>query len=214
MPKQVLPTWADFRRIREELIRRDFREISSYALGAYLRQQDLRAPRPKPGRETGFVFHANGLNVFVWTTWLKKEGQARKHDTGWVLICEGDKIVYCAQPIHRTKNFVDNLLRRAWVAMWRVIHRPCCPECNQLMCIVPGRSLKSRYWLCDNRLAHSNGKRTRSDWDHGLPPDAKKYTERLRKQRARYRSQQRQKGRPTYVAMRQRRPWRSSKTPV
>ncbi len=207
MPKQVLPTWADFRRIRRELIRRGFKEISSYCLTTRLRQQGLKSPRRKPGREIGFIFHANGLSVFVWTTWLQEEGGAREEDTGWVLICEGDKMVYCAQPIHRTKNFTDNLLSRAWIAMWRVLNRPRCSECDQWMHIVPGKSLKSRYWLCDNRVAHYYGKCTRSDWDQGLPPAAKEYVEKFRRQRAYYRAKRQREGRPIGVAMQQRKSW-------
>jgi len=208
MPKQVLPTREDFVSIEEDLLGLGFREYTAGEFRRQFRRLGLRAPRVRPGRETGFIFHANALSVFVWTTWVASEGRAREEDCGWVVICDGDNAVYFAQPTHRTKNFVRNLLSRAWVAHWRVLNRPTCPECGEWMHICRGRSLKSRYWGCSKKSLHHDQKDRRLDWDYGLPPKAKRYVEELRKERARYRTTRRAQGKPVDVAPIRRKSWR------
>jgi len=61
MPKQVLPTDSDFDRIKRCLKKLGFKEISRQEFIAQFRRLDLKAPRPRPGREVGFVFEACGL---------------------------------------------------------------------------------------------------------------------------------------------------------
>jgi len=159
----------------------------------------------------GFILTANGLTVYVWTTWLEESRQAREEDTGWVLILEGKEVKYFAQPVHRTKNFVENLLNRAWIARWRVLNRHQCCECGQFMSIAQGRHLKSRYWRCDNKTKHKGGRIVRLDWDHLLPRKTLAYVRGLRKHRERYRERRRAEGKPTDVAMLRRKPWQQKK---
>lgn len=208
MPKKVLPGVADFAWLEEQLKNLGFRQISRIEFRNDFARLGLKAPRPRLGREAGFMFYASGLTVRVWTTWLRSEGRAREVDAGWVLICRGDAALYFAHPLHRTKDFLLNLFRHAWVAQWRVMHRPLCAECRQFMDIVAGRGMKSRYWRCDQVRFHATGKPTRLGWDAGLPPKAKRYVRALRKRRAAYRQRREAEGKPTGVALMTRRQWR------
>lgn len=207
MPKKVLPDIHDFLWFKRQLQKMNFRPITRIEFRKDFERLKLQAPRPRPGREAGFMFFANGLTVRLWTTWLVYEQKAREVDAGWVLICEGDRALYFARPLSRTKNFLVNLVRRAWLAKWRVLHRPLCPSCEHFMDIVTGRSLKSRYWRCNRVKLHSDGKPTFRDWDWGLPPKAKKYVRAERKRRAKYRARREAEGRQPYAAMLNRKPW-------
>ncbi len=204
MPKQVLPDRDDFVKISCTLERWDFRELSGVEFHNQFRRLNLKTPRPRPGRETGFIFYANGLTTVVWTTWRKEEGLARPKDAAWILIIEGDQPRYFSHPIHRTKNFVKNLLNQAWIARWRVLHRPFCPTCRAFMKIACGRGIKSRYWYCpkDKQCL---------DWDYGLPPKARNYLKNLRRTRARWLAKRRAEGKPTHLAIITRKPWRRVK---
>lgn len=210
MPRQILPSRADFQRISKELKKLGFREISSKKVREQIVWLGLKAPRRRLGRETGFVYHNNGLWVYVWTTWLLREGRARREDTGWVLISTINKALYFSRPTHRTKNFVVHLLSRAWIAKWRIDHRPSCPECGKWMNIARGRGTGARYWSCKRVADHEDGKAVHQPWDKNLPPKAKKYVRRLRKEKSRSRERRREEGRPVGVAPLRRRSWRGS----
>lgn len=209
MPQQVLPAREDFDYLKHELERLGFRQLSSLEIVKQLTHLGAVAPRPRRGREVGFLFFANSLAVTVWTTWLAKESEAREEDTAWVVIVQSGTAEYFSEPVHRTKNFVANLLRRAWVARWRVLHRPLCPGCAQWMSIARGRGVKARYWRCDNRSGHKDGRIVFLGWDHGLPPRAQRYVESLRRRRAKYRAQRRLLGQPTDLALKHRKRWRA-----
>lgn len=208
MPKKVFPGIFDFSAFESAMTECSFRRISGIEFKSDFKRLGLEAPKPRPGREVGFVFHANSLTVRVWTTWLSAERSIRDADSGWVLIVEGDEAVYFSHPVHRTKNFFLNLFRQAWIARWRVLHRPLCPECNQYMGIVRGRALKSRYWRCDIIGLHNDGKPKTLDWDYDLPPIAKKIVEKLRKKRQRTLHSEEKKGNTRRPAILYRRPWR------
>lgn len=211
MPKKVLPDASGFAKLEELLVSWGFRAISPSEVQKDFKRLDLKAPSPREGREAGFSFSAHGLVVSVWTTWLQEEGRARESDAGWVLISEGDKNLYFAHPVHRTKHFIRNLARQAWIAKRRVQDRPLCPDegCKQFMDIVSGTALKSRYWRCGRKKLHADGKITRRNWDCALPPKAAKYVEAKRKQRDknRKRREKRQEREP-FPAVLKRRPWR------
>ena len=212
MPQQVLPDEDDFAFLKKELEKLGFREITGVEFYNQFKRLKLKAPRRRLGKEVGFMFYANGLTVFVWTTWLRKEKRARKEDAAWVLITEGGEAPYFSHPIHRTKNFIRNLLCQAWIARWRILHRPLCPECSQFMQIVRGKGVKSRYWSCLNIGEHESKRPVRLSWDHGLPPKAKKYVDDLRKKRAAFRAKQRKAGKPAPQKIFERKPWKKSKT--
>jgi hypothetical protein len=206
-PAKVLPSKEDFDFLQTELRRRGFREITGSEFHRDFKRLGLVAPRPRKGRETGFVFTANQLTVKIWTTWLSDKLEAREEDAGWVLIVDRDSARYFCRPLHRTKNFVRNLLRHAWIAWWRVLHRPLCPECKQFMDIAYGRGIGARYWRCNRLANHSSGKPENVDWDINLPPRAKKYVEEWRRERRRYLLRRRREGKPENPARFRRKRW-------
>lgn len=156
--------------------------------------------------EIGFIFEANGLKVVVWTTWEKADSMTRirNSDAGWVIILDNERTVYFSHPIHRTKNFLQNLLYQVQIAWWRVLHRPKCPECDEFMDIAFGKGLKSRYWKCSRRLRHSNRKSINCPWDVALPSTIKNYLKSLRGKRARYFKKRRREGKDVCAAMKKR----------
>lgn len=207
MPKQCLPCPEDFSGFEEELRMRGFRRISSPEFTLQFSRLALVAPRPRFGRELGYLFYANQYTVLVWTTWLEKEQKAREEDAGWVLIAEGDKVLYFSHPIHRTKNFLYNLLMQARIACWKVRHRPLCPECHNFMNIVRGHALKQRFWKCDRKELHAGGKNRFRSWDYGLPEDAIKFLRPIRKKRKKRYDAIRVAGEESHQAMLKRKRW-------
>jgi transposase-like protein len=175
--------------------------------------ENLKSPRSTKGREVGFRYTVNGLEVVVWTTWLLKENKARESDSGWVIIRDAIRknILYSSHPLHRTKNFAKNLLSQAWIAQWRIQHRPHCPECGKFMVIARGKGMKSRYWKCSNYRDHKTGKSVCRDWDFNLSPKAKAYLRRLRKKRRKYRDKRKKELKPNYVALKKRKKWEQKK---
>ncbi len=208
MPRQILPDEKAFADFKEKLLARGFRELTNEEFSTTFSRLGLTAPRSKEGRETGFIFNANDLKVFVWTTYLNSEQRSRDSDAGWVLIADGDRARYFTHPMMRTKNFLTRLARRAWIARWRVVHRPLCPECRRYMKIAYGRALKSRYWRCDYRSSHHPYKPIFLAWDYGMPPKALAFIEKERKLREKYRDSRKKAGKPNNVAMNNRRRWK------
>lgn len=207
MPKKVLPSAPEFESFKRKLLTRGFRPISGHEFGKQFGRLGLKAPRPRYGRESGFIFYANELCVVVWTTWLAKEGVARDADSGWALITDRDKALYFARPLMRTKNFLRSLLWEAYLAAWRVEHRPLCPECKQYMNIVRGKGIKSRYWRCGRRSLHEGGAQHRLSWDHGLPEKALEYVRKKRRAQARYLKKVREEEKQPFAALLRRKPW-------
>ena len=207
MPEQRLPSHKDFSVFEEELTKRGFRRISSPEFSSQFYRLGLKAPRPRIGRELGYLFYANEYTVFVWTTWLPKEEAARASDAGWVLIAERDNVLYFSHPIHRTKNFLQNLLMQARIACWKVRHRPLCPECLNFMSIVQGRALKQRFWKCDRKKSHVGGKERFRSWDYGLPEDVINFLKPIRKRRRKRYATLRVEGKEPHQAMLSRKRW-------
>lgn len=206
MPKKVLPSAQAFGVFEKELRIRGFRPVSSGEFKRDWVRLELEAPSPRTGREVGFSFSANGLTTVVWTTFLRREGQAREQDAGWVLIKDGDEVLYCSHPIHRTQNFLDTLLMQAKKARYRVKNRPLCPQCGALMNITKGRALKSRFWRCTKPAMH---KRPVSiPWDHGLPKEALDFDKRRKKLRAQYQAKLRREGLRSGRAIKRRIGWK------
>lgn len=131
MPKKVRPTPRAYDRFVRMLLSWSF-ELTSRETptrnGVPVRLISPRGPRE---REEGLKFTANGLTVYVWTTWIKALNKARDEDAAWVIITNSrGKVLYYGRPIHRTKNFFKTLGKRAWIARWRVKNRPLCTECD------------------------------------------------------------------------------------
>ena len=208
--KKNLPTKEEFDRFVIKLKALGFSEIRKSDFKKDFMRLGLIAPRKRYGREIGFYFsHPNGLSIIVWTTFLVDENVAREEDSGWVLIKEGDEVPYFATPIRRTKRFFLRILRNAWLAKYRVIHRPLCPICNAYMKIQKGRALGSRYWICKSE--NHPGKIGREDWDKNLPPKALSYIKQNRKARASYRKKRLEEGKTVGQARIKRKKWKVHK---
>ncbi len=208
MPKKILPAAPAFEAFEMQMRQHGFEALSEAAFRANLRRLRLRAPSPRPGREAGFTFSANGLTVWVWTTWLRAEQRAREVDMGWVVIARGDIALYYARPMLRTKNFLDRLLKWAIVSQWKVSHRPHCPACNALMDIVRGPKLKDRYWRCDLIGQHPDHQPRSYRWDLGLPEELQTFVDTERAVHLRYVAQRIAQGKQPHAAVLRRKGWR------
>lgn len=202
---KVLPDAETFASFGRALLRRGFRKISPVEFKKDFQRLELKAPSPREGREQGFSFSANGLEVVIWTTFLAKEGRARDRDAGWVLIKDGDKPRYF-HILRRTKNFLHNLLWHACIAKWRVEHRPLCSVCKNRMRITYGKGIKSRFWKCTRPASHT--KTVSLPWDYELPLSALNFLRPLRKRRARYYAKLREQGKKPGAAIRRRIGWK------
>jgi hypothetical protein len=207
LPEKCLPNAEKFLDFEKELALRGFRRILGPEFSKQFNRLGLKAPRPREGRELGYLYYANEYTVFVWTTWLLKEQAAREEDAGWILIAERDKVLYFSHPIHRTKNFLQNLLMQARIARWKVVHRPLCPECLHFMSIVRGQALKQRLWKCDRKESHAGGKNRFRSWDYKLPEEAVKYLKSIRKKREKRYTALRAEGKEPHQAMLNRNRW-------
>lgn len=196
---------------KQKLLGWGFRELTSEEFTKAFERLGLKAPRPQESRETGFIFTANGLNVYVWTTYLNTEQRARNSDAGWVLIADGDNARYFTHPMRRTRHFFHRLSKHAWIARWRAVNRPLCPKCSRYMKIAYGRALKSRYWICKNNKRHDSHKAVFVSWDKGMPPRALKFLKSQRKVRAKYRKTRTRAGKLNHVAMLNRAAWRKNR---
>ncbi|HUY62196.1 MAG TPA: hypothetical protein VMV50_00145 [Candidatus Paceibacterota bacterium] len=206
MPAKVLPSSEEFERSCRWFEARGFRRVSRQEFKKDFVRLGLKAPSPREGREAGFVFHANGLEVVVWTTFLPRENYARGQDAGWVLIKEGDDVKYFTHPLHRTEGFLRRLRTHARIAQLRAMNRPLCPECHARMNIVRGKGFKARYWRCARPGNHKEA--VTLPWDYGLPAAAVDFLTSERKRRARYAKKLAAAGKKPGTALRRRRGWK------
>lgn len=209
MPIKVLPDAEAFASFTRALERQGFRKLSPTEFKKDFTRLELIAPSPREGREVGFSYAANGLEVRVWTTFLVREGRARDEDAGWVLIKEGDTPRYFSRPFSRTKNFLHTLLWSASIARWRVEHRPLCPACHGRMRIAFGSGFKSRFWQCVRPSIHREP--VFLSWDYKLPQEALDFLNPIRKARARYNKKLRAEGKEPGAAQRRRKGWKVGK---
>ncbi len=207
MPSQVLPDEKAFAEFKQRLLALGFRELTNEEFTKSFKRLGLEAPHSRESRETGFIFAANDLKAYVWTTYLSAERKSRASDAGWVLIADGDRAKYFTHPLRRTKNFLLKLSRYAWIARWRVLNRPLCPQCHGYMRIAYGLALKSRYWRCDKKAAHDPRRPIFLAWDNGLPPKALSFVKKERQPRRKYRQARKKAGLPNDVAMLNRKKW-------
>ena len=212
MPPKVYPPLEAFEQFDGDMRSIGFRGITRIELQKDFVRFGLEPPTPRKGREVGYAYHANGLTVRVWTSWLPEEESIREEDAGWVLIADGDVGVYFVPPLSRTKNFFNTLAKHAWVAQWRVINRPLCSECKKFMHIVRGRYPKQRYWICRRKNLHSDHEYEFRSWDlGGLPPRAKKFVDAVRKERRRYRKELKKEGKVVERAVFKRKGWKQTR---
>jgi hypothetical protein len=206
MPIKVLPDKEAFGHFCLYMEKEGFRKLSGAEFLIPFRNLDLHAPRPREGRETGFVFTDKGLKVHIWTTFLESEGEAREEDSGWVLITENGRRDYCSHPLMRTEGFLRKLFRTAQIAKERVEKRPHCPTCNAFMHIAKGRAIKSRYWKCTGTSPHYHRMRT-LPWDYGLCDESIIFLQAQRRERRRYQTALKKAGKTVTPAILMRKPW-------
>ncbi len=206
MPKKALPTPEDFRQIENYLLRHGFESPPPEHL---LKERGYRLvpPRRVDGRETPFVFKKNGLEAWIWTSWLRNENRARENDPAWAIIVQNDTLRYAREPIKRTAKFKERLMNWAWIIWQRVSGRPICKECGLFMDIAYGRGIGARFWKCGNIHRHTSGKVISLDWDFNMPPKAKKLLEARRRAKEKYRKERRAQGKDPFAARRKRKKW-------
>ena len=213
VPKLILFGPKDFIEIKNALEKLGFTSVSRYAMRRVFTRLDLHPPKKnvKGGSEVGFIYKpvesSNNYSVYVWTSYVPDLGHARPEDFGWVLITDGDKALYFAHPLIRTMGFKKKLLSYAWISMYKVLHRPVCPECGAWMHITPSKGISSRRWCCKAVKAHKSHKWITLPWDFGLGPKAIAFLEKERKFQRKYRAKRRKNGQPTDVAITNRQRW-------
>lgn len=216
MSRQILPDEKSFADFKEKILALGFRELTHEEFARAFQHSGLKPLSSSAGRETAFVYSAdkldkpNDLEVFIWTTYLSWKKESRDIDAGWILITQAGRARYFAHPLMRTKNFLITLIRLAWIARWRVINRPTCPQCpdQRYMKIAYGWAIKSRYWRCDYKSQHHPYKPVFLPWDYGMPPKALAFLKKKRKIRRKYRDSRKKAGKPNNVAMLNRRKWK------
>ncbi len=189
--RKVLPTQAEIDALEKDFVGPDFncKKIESTDILASLSKYEKKAPRKTEGIERGYVFiptnPENDYRVIIWGT-AKEGGGVKISDYGWVLILKGDKPVYFAKRMERTKNYILNIKRRAWVTIYKVRNRPHCPHpgCERLMEISKTSIIGAVVWKCENKAVHARPHFR--NWDYGLPKKAKAFVNESRKSRARY----------------------------
>ena len=139
---------------------------------------------------------------------MPKHGKARDNTQAWVIIT-GDNKLLKSYNFRRTENFLKRFETYALISQFRVMNRPFCPKCKNLMKLAIGKGFGSRYWRCDNPKVHA--KYTREDWDSGLPEKFMKFLEKERKVRKPYRLKLKAQGKEPGAAARKRKRWKVTK---
>ncbi len=104
MPKRYDFKEQDFLKFKAEMMKEGFRQIEPYEFYTELTVADVAEPRPRVGREEGFIFSALGLEVRVWTSFIMKENGVRTLDSGWVVVRSFGVAKYFAPQMYRTKD--------------------------------------------------------------------------------------------------------------
>lgn len=201
MPTKIDFTVDDYFFVKSELEKMGYSIKTGWEFKGDYSRLGLIAPRSKPGREATFVLSANNLNSIVHVTFDVVHMKWREEDLGWSLITKGDIEQYFSKPLRRTKNFILQFLRRAWINKWRVKYRPNCRVCKKRMEIREKYKLdpetKERkptgqyYWGCFETEKHPDGKPVFLGWDKigplgKLPPKAEEFVDMMRNRVAAY----------------------------
>jgi hypothetical protein len=176
-----------------------------------MRKCDPTALRRSPrGGETCFFYTYGKYIVVIWTSCLLREvrrcrwqmdhctpdelpfhlgmvvSRPPNEDAARILIIEvmkdgSETPRYFARYVNRTKGFVNNVCKRAWIAAYKISHRPVCEKCGAEMDICRNKDGGS-YWGCFNKTHPiPEGEKTPGpffrDWHCILPPKAKKIAE-------------------------------------
>ncbi len=179
-------TKEDFIFLEKSLLEIGFVEITKTDSKKTFNRLGLSPPRPITGKEASYMYTNNNYTVKIHTTFLKKEGKWRdtSTDIGWCLIAEKDVRKYFSRPFQRKKGFVLKLLRYAWITKWKVDNRHLCPSCNRYMDIKRKQATRQYFWCCTNKAKHTQP--VFLSWDHNLPPKAKQFVTKRRKNTLKY----------------------------
>ncbi len=233
MPRAVPVTYADFLKIEAELTskRMRFVEIDRQEVATIIVAHGLVPPRKiiRPG-EIGFRYTENGYTIKVWTSCLRRVveqcraepllsqnvtvGRPTSKDAGWIVVVDStDQSQYFARKTHRTKGFVETLLRRVWITQFKVRNRPLCKTCGKFMKIFV-QDDGGTFWACFRKGLHDDGNPRWEDWDCGLPPRARRYAKAWRKPAERNRKKVKiSTGQKPRRACTIRKGWRAAKNP-
>jgi hypothetical protein len=178
---------------------------------AQMKKCDLTALRFFPrGGETCFFYAYGKYVVVIWTSCLLRVirrcrwqmdhcvpdelpfhlgtvvSRPPSEDAARILILEvmkekSEEPRYFARYVNRTKGFVNNVCKRAWIAAYKISHRPVCQKCGTEMDICRNKDGGS-YWGCFSKTHPiPEGEKTPKpffqNWHYALPPKAKKIAE-------------------------------------
>lgn len=201
MPIAVPVTFRKYFELEQKLKALGFVEIPWWETATILEPRGVDPQRVFVRGEIGFELAIKGHKVRVWTSCIRREvercrrhnllneivSRAPKRDAGYVLITDfAGRAHYFAGRTSRTKNFVRTLLRRAWIAQYKIQNRPACRICGAAMDICSRSDTGGNFWGCFQKGSHPDGKPVWEEWDFGLPPNAKRIAVAWRKERARY----------------------------
>ena len=162
---------------------------------------------PSRGGETCFFYAYGKYIVVIWTSCLLREirrcrwqmdhcapdelpfylgtvvSRPPNEDAARILILEvmndgSEKPRYFARYVNRTKGFVHNVCKRAWIAAYKISHRPVCEKCGAEMDICEKKD-GGNYWGCFSKTHEiPEGEKVPKpffqNWHCVLPPKAKK----------------------------------------
>jgi hypothetical protein len=194
MPQKIEYQKEDFIFLKSQLERIGFRQLSQSHRRDGSRRLGLVAPRKLSGSEVGFYYShpTNSLTAIVWTTYIEAEEKFREQDMAWCLIKKNDHVLYYSKPVRRTKNFLINLLSKAWIVKYRVDFHPLCHKCDASMRIQQ-KANGGYFYACFKRDDHDNKKPVFTPWDSigpkgVLPKKAQAFVDKMRARLQAYRN--------------------------
>ena len=187
MPEATSIVYSQYREIERRIKKRGFREERSFERSS----DEICFESPE----------VNGFKVRILTACsLEKREECR----GLSLFSDGDVVSGPTEPImgqvliidmrtgvevysgvvYRMPNFVENLLKKVWLAWLRVRRPPRCPECNIRMEICRRRVNGQTWWGCRRAMAHSKKEPIGMPWDIMLSGEERAIVREMRKDRA------------------------------
>ncbi len=209
MPKRYDFTEQDFLEFKGKILALGFRQIEPYEFYTELHVADVIEPTPRVGREEGFIFHALGLEVRIWTSFILANGSVRTPDSGWGVIREHGVAKYFAPQMYRTANFFNRLLDWALVCKERIQARPVCPVCRHCYMSIVHRKQYQYYWKCLSPVHYRRiEKSICASWNTGLSAAGLKIVMEKRKRRIKYNAKRLKQGKEKFgTARKKRKKW-------
>lgn len=173
----------------------------------------LQAPRMIKGSEVCYRYSNKEYTLKVWPSYVPEEQKFRAvgKDSGWVIITQGDELVYSTKPMKRTtrEDFIMKILRYAWVNKFKIDNIPLCPckDCNGRMFIFRKKGTHCYMYACNKAENHHDGKWRFRSWDYGLKEKSKAFLEIGRKATAKYKAKMKTLGKNPIPAAIIRKKW-------